>query len=153
MKAASGTLSGSARRIQKELAELTHEPPENVSAGPKGDNIYEWAATIVGPAGAVLLGCNTAIRTVLALTHHARSRPRPTRRHAVCERHLLRRCVDPNGLPVQAATGAPPPRTSCHRRRASRMFRAPFGVQSCKPVHRALTLPEWCSCERAGALP
>jgi hypothetical protein len=52
MKPAGGTLSASARRIHKELAEITQDPPCNCSAGPKGDNIYVWSATIIGPAGA-----------------------------------------------------------------------------------------------------
>uniref|UniRef100_A0A3P8SD90 UBC core domain-containing protein n=1 Tax=Amphiprion percula TaxID=161767 RepID=A0A3P8SD90_AMPPE len=42
-------LSTSAKRIQKELAEITLDPPPNCSAGPKGDNIYEWRSTILGP--------------------------------------------------------------------------------------------------------
>ncbi|KAI9502998.1 ubiquitin-conjugating enzyme/RWD-like protein, partial [Coemansia spiralis] len=37
-------------RIQKELAEISLDPPSNCSAGPKGDNIYEWVSTIVGPS-------------------------------------------------------------------------------------------------------
>lgn len=45
-------LSSSAKRIQKELAEISLDPPCNCSAGPKGDNIYEWVSTIVGPSGA-----------------------------------------------------------------------------------------------------
>jgi len=45
------SLSSSARRIQKELAEISLEPPTNCSAGPKGDNLYEWVSTIVGPSG------------------------------------------------------------------------------------------------------
>ncbi len=42
-------LSSAAKRIQKELAEISLDPPSNCSAGPKGDNIYEWVSTILGP--------------------------------------------------------------------------------------------------------
>uniref|UniRef100_A0A8I3WV42 E2 ubiquitin-conjugating enzyme n=1 Tax=Callithrix jacchus TaxID=9483 RepID=A0A8I3WV42_CALJA len=49
-------LSTSAKRIQKELAEITLDPPPNCSAGPKGDNIYEWRSTILGPPGSVYEG-------------------------------------------------------------------------------------------------
>lgn len=38
-------------RIQKELAEISLDPPCNCSAGPKGDNLYEWVSTILGPSG------------------------------------------------------------------------------------------------------
>ncbi|XP_076451823.1 ubiquitin-conjugating enzyme E2 E1-like [Babylonia areolata] len=50
------TMSTSLKRIQKELAEITLEPPPNCSAGPKGDNLYEWASTILGPTGSVYEG-------------------------------------------------------------------------------------------------
>jgi len=38
-------------RIAKELKTLQKDPPPGISAGPKGDNIYEWEAIICGPEG------------------------------------------------------------------------------------------------------
>ncbi|XP_076265322.1 ubiquitin conjugating enzyme 2 isoform X4 [Rhynchophorus ferrugineus] len=49
----SKALGTSAKRIQKELAEITLDPPPNCSAGPKGENFYEWVSTILGPPGSV----------------------------------------------------------------------------------------------------
>ncbi|KAG7668171.1 hypothetical protein Ndes2437B_g07330 [Nannochloris sp. 'desiccata'] len=49
-------LSSSAKRISKELAEISLDPPCNCSAGPKGDNIYEWVSTIMGPSGSPYSG-------------------------------------------------------------------------------------------------
>jgi len=45
-------VANASHSIQKELAEISLEPPCNCSAGPKSDdNIYEWVATIMGPDG------------------------------------------------------------------------------------------------------
>merc|ERR1712216_114386 len=48
-KGTAKVMSSSAKRIQKELAEISLDPPCNCTAGPKGDNLYEWVSTILGP--------------------------------------------------------------------------------------------------------
>lgn len=39
------------RRIESELKEMQENPVVNCSAGPIGNDIYEWHATIIGPSG------------------------------------------------------------------------------------------------------
>ena len=43
--------SKATRRIQKEYDELRKEPLVNVTAGPAGDDLFKWTATISGPEG------------------------------------------------------------------------------------------------------
>jgi len=38
------------RRIAKELKDIKQNPPEGISAGVIGDEIYKWEAVIVGPS-------------------------------------------------------------------------------------------------------
>lgn len=40
----------SAKRIAKELGDLTKEPVDGITVEPKEDNIYKWTAKLRGPA-------------------------------------------------------------------------------------------------------
>ena len=41
----------SINRLTKELKDIKNDPPANCSAGPNGENMFEWHATILGPEG------------------------------------------------------------------------------------------------------
>ncbi|KAL4295358.1 hypothetical protein GQ457_12G025660 [Hibiscus cannabinus] len=45
------SVSASGRRIQREMSELNADPPPHCSAAPKGDNLFHWVATVIGPPG------------------------------------------------------------------------------------------------------
>ncbi|XP_048424850.1 constitutive photomorphogenesis protein 10 isoform X2 [Pyrus x bretschneideri] len=49
--ASTTSVSSSGKRIHREMVELNIDPPPDCCAGPKGDNLYHWIATVFGPPG------------------------------------------------------------------------------------------------------
>ena len=36
-------------RLNKEYNDIQNDPPHNISAGPKNDNLFQWEAILIGP--------------------------------------------------------------------------------------------------------
>ncbi|CAN1340573.1 Constitutive photomorphogenesis protein 10 [Linum perenne] len=64
------SVSTSGKRIQREITELNMDPPPDCSAGPKGDNLYNWVSTIIGPSEHHMKGVYFSLTLYFRVTIH-----------------------------------------------------------------------------------